>query len=68
MDKMIEPEGQKIIITKSKVSNIFYVKNRYGTARYDLKGYGPIKLKAWRLRILSGFNHQAQLWSVEEEE
>lgn len=49
-----ESGGDRIIIKKSKTRFMFYVRNRYGTAQYDLKGYDDAQLKAWRQRILSG--------------
>ena len=73
------PGGERIIITKSKIRGIYYVKNRYGSAQYNLRGYDPAQLKAWRLRILSGISekpfadidqarHQAQVMVKAESE
>ncbi len=52
------PGGERIIITKSKKRHVYYVKNRYGSAQYNLRGYDPAQLKAWRLRILSGISEK----------
>ena len=48
------PGGKRIIITKSKIRGLYYVRNRYGSAQYNLRGRNPAQLKAWRQRILSG--------------
>jgi hypothetical protein len=62
--------GKRIAINKSKKRFVYYVKNRYGTARYELKGHSPAELKAWRLRILSGISEKpfAACYVSDEEE
>ena len=59
-------EETGVIVIKSKRGNQYTVKNRYGSARYDLSGHDRKYRNEWRQRRLAGLNMVAdRLWEEE---
>ena len=50
-----------------KRKNIFVVKNKYGSATYDLSGYSNAQRKRFVERLLSGYNEKVDFTPVAPE-